>query len=86
MKQLHKRAKDYFEGKNFMTPYVLETDFIGRWVYELSEGTGLRRQPLFGVTVKHAETGETSHKLSTCFDSKAQARSHIKKLEKEVNE
>jgi hypothetical protein len=42
-----------FKGKNIMTPDVLAYYNLGngRWA-ELSEGRGINRQPIFGVTVR----------------------------------
>ena len=43
-----------FKGKNMMTPDILGYFKLRSGYAELSEGTGLSRQPIFGVTVRGA--------------------------------
>lgn len=40
-----------FKGKNIMTPDVVEYGKTGDLIFEISEGTGFNREPIFGVTV-----------------------------------
>ena len=41
-----------FRGVNFMTPEVLGCYKLREGYAELSAGTGLRNEPIFGVTVR----------------------------------
>jgi len=43
------------EHPNFVTPNLLEYDKIGKYVVELSEGTGIKNEPIFGVTLLEKE-------------------------------
>lgn len=80
--QLHKRAEDYFVGRNFMTPDVDKCGFKGDYAYELSSGTGLKQQAIFGVTVKDKHTGEDVGK-SEVFQSLRDALAYIGNLDRE---
>jgi hypothetical protein len=68
-----------FEGVNFMTPDVLSYHNLGHgtWV-ELSQGRGMNRQPIFGVTVRP----EPSPARSKLCQSKAEAVRYINSLQK----
>ena len=35
---------------NFMTPHIIERGRSGDWAWELSEGEGMEREPIFGCT------------------------------------
>jgi hypothetical protein len=78
-KQLHKRAADYFVGRNFMTPDVEKCGFKGDYAYEISVGTGLSRQLIYGVTIRNKFTGEDDGK-SQLFQSLDAAQSYVRWL------
>ena len=65
-----------FVGSNFMTPSILGYYLAGDHWCELSEGTGLSHQPIFGVTVKPDPEGNHS-KL---FYSRAAAEDYIESM------
>lgn len=74
-----------FRGTNFMTPtvlgyYKLRANF---GYAELSSGTGIGREPIFGVTVRdyrgeHVRDGEADR--SQLFHSKSAAIAYIESL------
>ena len=44
--------REYSDSKNFMTPTILKRGKMCRNIaYELSQGTGLEHQPIFGVSI-----------------------------------
>lgn len=65
-----------FEGKNFMTPNI--RCYFKLWQHlgyaELSSGTGMNNQPIFGVTVRPAKD------LSKLFQSRLEAERYIESL------
>lgn len=70
-----------FKGQNFMTPnirayYKLR---MGEGWAELSDGTGIRQEPIFGVTVRQID-GEDGNKRSQLFHSKSAAIEYIESL------
>lgn len=70
-----------FSGVNIMTPsivgYVKLAPGLG-WA-ELSNGTGIYREPIFGVAVR--DTGNVDpHKLSKLFYSRKEAEQYIRLL------
>jgi hypothetical protein len=63
-----------FEGRNFMTPDIVAYFNLGDGVWaELSTGTGMSRQPIFGVTIRP----DPGNKRSKMFQSRAQAMRYI---------
>jgi len=42
---------------NFMTPELLKYKTIGNYVVELSKGTGIRNEPMYGVSLLEREDG-----------------------------
>lgn len=54
--------KGTFKGSNFMTPHVIAYYKLRKGYAELSEGTGMSRQPIYGVTV-HPDSDRTRSKL-----------------------
>ena len=68
-----------FSGKNFMTPDVLGYYRLRKGYAELSEGTGLSRQPIYGVTVQ-VRDGVPESAASQLFQSKQAALDHIRAL------
>lgn len=80
---------DPFRGisKNIMTPTVLGYAKLRKgmgWA-ELSEGTGISRQPIFGVTVRSMddEQSKTNRDLSKLFQSRREAERHIEQLQED---
>ena len=84
------RARDIFKreygsnSKNFMTPTVLEVGSIwrGKVAYEISQGTGMRNQPIFGVSIasydaKSDTTRRHPDPVGGCFGSLNTARDHL---------
>src|SRR5215471_15902956 len=69
-----------FEGKNIMTPDVLAYFNLGdgRWA-ELTEGRGINRQPIFGVTVRPRPADIADDPSKLCH-SKAEAMRFINSL------
>lgn len=64
-----------FAGNNIMTPTILGYYKIAKGYAELSEGTGISRQSIFGVTIRPGEAGE-----SKMFYSRSAAESYIEEL------
>ena len=79
--------KRFFKGnKNFMTPYIkgyYQKKLKDKIMYfELSEGTGINNEPIFGVTVLIEKEGKLEHatKLSKLFWDEQEAKNYINKL------
>lgn len=77
--------REYGSSTNMMTPKRLELGMIGEdRAYELSQGTGIKHEPLFGVSVARelpdGSTERMGEPQSTCFRSVQLARLHIAKL------
>lgn len=68
-----------YKSKNIMTPEILAYGVQGIFAYELSEGTGFRREPIFGVTVMEL-SGTRRHDLSQMFHSLEDADEYIHTL------
>ena len=79
-------TKTYFrawakEHPNFMTPTIIELNVKGNYVVEVSEGTGMEGQPIFGVTKLKKITGGGFETMGgKMFFNKTSARNHAKKL------
>lgn len=65
-----------FRGANFMTPDVLACYRLRRGYAEISQGTGISRQPIFGVTVRPKDAPSRSQ----LFQSLAAARAYVEEL------
>lgn len=67
-----------FEGQNFMTPTILGNFEVApeTWA-ELSEGRGMRGQPIFGVTVRRSGGARLSPDPSKLCQSKREAEDYI---------
>lgn len=85
--------KEYGSSKNFMTPRILSRGMLARGregqaaAYELSEGTGIDHEPIFGVTVVRMwadGTTERWYDKSHMFHSRQEAETYIAKLKSEV--
>jgi hypothetical protein len=78
------RYQKYFNGRNFITPYLIEYGGLSdELVYELSHNGDSRflGHKVYGVTV-HNKSGEDVG-LSQCFFSMDEARAYIHKLKEE---
>jgi hypothetical protein len=71
-----------FRGRNFMTPDAIAYYQLYKGYAELSEGTGMSRQTIYGVTVQgYGETLDgIPDSASRMFRSKSEALSYIKAL------
>ena len=70
-------------GANIMTPYVMRYQHVGhKIVVELSEGTGLSDDKLYGVTVvrKVDNIWKQDHDTSKCFHDYDEAINYINNL------
>jgi hypothetical protein len=76
MKAIQK-PQGVFKGRNFMTPDVLMYFKLRKGYAELSEGTGLNRQPIFGVTV---EPDTPDRARSKVCQSKSEALAYIRSM------
>ena len=81
--------QEYGSSTNMMTPRRLEFGMIGEdQAYELSQGTGIEDEPLFGVSVARqlpdGSTERMGEPQSTCFRSVQLARRHIARLRAEL--
>lgn len=65
-----------FKGLNFMTPNVIMYYKLRKGYAELSEGTGISRQPIFGVTVEP----DTDRARSKMCQSKSEALAYIESM------
>ena len=75
----------YKYSTNFMTPKVVDYGKRGYHLFEISQGKGLDKKPLFGVTVITVK-GEKCHDMSTCFSSREDAYAYARSLPKSPQE
>lgn len=69
--------KAYKGSRNFLTPNrVCDLIDTGCYFVELSWGTGIFNDKLYGVTVV-SRFGEPQYKLSACFPTEDDARTYI---------
>ena len=71
------------KGINIMTPYIITYEHVGhKIVVELSEGTGLCNDKLYGVTVvrKVDNIWKHDHDTSKCFHDYDEAINYINNL------
>ena len=73
------KPQGLFGGKNFMTPDVINYYKLRKGYAELSEGTGLNYQPIFGVTVQ-MHGGGMNNPASQLFHPKREAMAYIDML------
>ena len=81
--------KEYKNSKNFMTPTVLEIDWIvkDKVAYEISKGKGFEHETIYGLSVvKLHEDGTTErcHNFSDCYCSRGELRRKIESIRKEL--
>jgi len=53
------------EHPNFITPELLKYKTIGNYVVELSRGTGIKNEPIYGVTLLEREDTGFSTSIGT---------------------
>ena len=63
-------------GSNIITPNVIRYGFTkdGSGVYEIAQGTGMKNEPLYGVSIRDDQGESIGGDL---FDTKAQAFRYI---------
>ena len=72
-----------FNGQpNPLTPDALRYGSKHKYLYELSTGTGLTGNQIFGVTVIQEGKNESDHELSQLFHSRQDAEIYIHNLGK----
>lgn len=75
---------------NFMTPHIIRLYDRGVFIIELSEGTGMQNESIFGVTIAKMEgsnfvtQGHKFDELNKMFFSQSDAVSYIKQISKKV--
>lgn len=72
---------------NFMTPHIVTLYEKGNKIIEVSSGTGIEHEPIFGVTVATAkEEGkfDTGDSRSKMFFDKHEAIEYARKLKKVI--
>lgn len=84
MKTAQQEFTEVIKGKNFMTPEILFIKHAGKYVVELSTGTGIAGEELFGVTVVDPSTKSRVKDLTKCFFYKTQALKHIEDIGKKT--
>lgn len=72
----------YGDIPNFLTPEILDRGMSpsGDIAWEISTGTGMDRQPIYGVTVVDARSKQPLHDVSQCVDSLDHARQLVRAL------
>lgn len=69
-----------YNGKqNFLTPTIVDFGKRGAHLFEISTGTGINRQPIYGVTVITVR-GDKCPDHNGCFDSLEAAYAHARAL------
>jgi hypothetical protein len=73
--------RELFKGENFMTPIRMGWFKLALGYAELSQGTGISHQPIFGVTVRPDKWEHNGMEArSRLFQSKAAAMEYIESL------
>lgn len=75
-----KEFRQVVKGENFMTPKLSGYWQSGDYQCEVSRGTGIDGQKIYGVTVVNTDTMEHDHSLSKCFPNRQQALAYVKVL------
>jgi len=76
--QLFKKV--YGTSTNFMTPNVLKRGVKGNFAYEISEGEGFNREPIFGVTFINRATETQEYDLSKMVYSLQEANEYLEEV------
>lgn len=78
-KQIARNAiiKAYGLSRNIMTPNLVEYGLTNGYAWELSWGSGIFSDYLYGVSVVNVMLGTKEPDLSTAFETEAEAREHI---------
>lgn len=70
-----------FHGsKNFMTPKIIRYGLSGGYAYELSTGTDMTNEPIYGVTCCNAMLGTREIDKDKMFYTLEEAEAHIRRL------
>lgn len=68
------------KGKNLMTPELVRYGQAGPYIYELTTGAGMDRQPIWGVTVVDPRDNSRPAGLSRCCFSLAEVEEYTELL------
>lgn len=71
------RFRKVIPNKNPFTPTIIQYQYAGDYMVELSHGEAMGGGELYGVTVVHTTKKEYRHDLSQCFATRKEARTHI---------
>ena len=77
-------AAEYGQSRNIVTPRRLGVGALPGGAYELSTGTGMNHEPIWGVGVVRVEPdGSTRRDTDACqlFFTRASARAYIRGLQ-----
>lgn len=82
MKMTREKIDTYFNGKNFITPEVLERNITRFFVYELARGkqpfaSAAHNDYIFGLTTYNRETRKPVEKHTKPFESLNEAYAYI---------
>ena len=88
MKLLSSAPRGVFRGSNFMTPSVIgyaQGTYNGRTIWmELSRGTGISQQPIFGVTFRNCDGSNVEKNYkddpSSVFQTESSAAEYMKQF------
>jgi predicted DNA-binding ArsR family transcriptional regulator len=86
---MFKSAEEVFQSieRNFMTPIALSYYEAGIYAIELSQGTGVHNEPIFGVSVLKRDRSETykdpeTESLSKLLHSQEEAKVYIRGIKR----
>ncbi len=77
---IEKIFKEKFNSNNPLTPTVISYTQNEKYFFELSTGTGIKGEAVFGVTVIEIDRKKHRHDLSEMFFSQKEAQKYIKNL------
>lgn len=70
-----------YDGRaNFMTPDILRYGITDGYAWEISEGTGISKEPIFGLTVINVMLGTPNRELSGMYNSFEEAIKKAKSI------
>jgi hypothetical protein len=73
-----------FEGRNFITPDIIRYGRVGEHWYELSQGSGIYGETVFGVTFRTSEGEPLIPDPSSCCHSREDAETLIRETREEI--
>lgn len=77
----YKSAPNTLKGSNFMTPDCIRTIKVNdRYNAELSIGTGIFNDYIYGITVFKPGSKKSEHELSICVHSGEEITEHLNSL------